>query len=144
MNKNLLIGGVLLAVIVVGYFLVQKKPSSAPVVNQNVVSATPVVATTSATPNPNAKAFTVIASEFAFSPTTISVKKGDVVRINFQNNGTVSHNFTIADLNLGTKTIAPGETDTLEFTADTTGSFGYACTVDSHKDKGMVGTLTVN
>jgi plastocyanin len=141
MNKNLLIGGgVLLAVIVAGFFLVQKKAASVPVVNQNAVTETSV----SGTPNPNAKEFNVTATEFAFSPSTISVKKGDVVRINLLNNGTFSHNLTFANLNLGTKTIASGESDSLEFTADKTGSFGFTCTVDSHKDKGMAGTLTVN
>lgn len=86
---------------------------------------------------------TVTGSEFAFTPSTITVKKGQSVKITFKNTGAYPHNFTLADLNVQTKTIQPGEQDTITFTPVKTGSFAYICTVPGHADKGMKGTLIV-
>ncbi|MDO8658241.1 MAG: plastocyanin/azurin family copper-binding protein [Candidatus Levybacteria bacterium] len=38
-----------------------------------------------------------------------------------------------------------GQTDTVEFTADTAGTFEYYCSVGNgyHKEQGMVGTLVI-
>jgi nitrite reductase (NO-forming) len=86
---------------------------------------------------------TVSGSEFAFTPSTLTFKKGQPAEITFKNNGTYPHNLTIADLNVKTKTISPGEQDTIQFTPDKTGQFAFLCTVPGHADKGMKGTLTV-
>ncbi|QQG47612.1 MAG: DUF4330 family protein [Candidatus Woesebacteria bacterium] len=86
---------------------------------------------------------TVEASEFAFKPSLISFKKGEKVELIFKNNGQYPHNLTISDINLATKTVSPGGTDTITFTADKTGSFSFMCTIDSHADKGMKGTIVV-
>lgn len=90
------------------------------------------------------KEFKVSGTEFAFAPATMSVTKGDTVKVTFTNNGKYPHNFTITDLNVQGKTIQPGESDTVTFTADKAGSFKYICSVPGHADRGMVGTLTVN
>jgi uncharacterized cupredoxin-like copper-binding protein len=86
---------------------------------------------------------TVEASEFAFTPSTFTLKKGQPAEIIFKNAGAFPHNLTISDLNVKTKTIQPGEQDTIQFTPDKTGQFGFLCTVPGHADKGMKGTLTV-
>ena len=86
---------------------------------------------------------TVLGTEYAFSPSTITVKVGQPVQITFKNNGTFPHNLTIADLNVGTKTITPGQEDTITFTPTKAGSFPFICTVLGHADKGMKGTLIV-
>lgn len=86
---------------------------------------------------------TVTGSEFAFSPSDITLKKGQPAQITFKNGGTLPHNLTIADLNVKTKTIQPGEQDTIQFTPEKTGQFSFMCTVPGHADKGMKGTLTV-
>ncbi|OGG12036.1 hypothetical protein A2Z00_03345 [Candidatus Gottesmanbacteria bacterium RBG_13_45_10] len=90
-----------------------------------------------------AKEFKVDGNEFAFAPNTLSVAKGDTVNVTFTNTGKYPHNFVINELNVQSKTVQPGQSDTVTFTANKTGSFQYYCSVDSHKDKGMVGTLTV-
>lgn len=87
--------------------------------------------------------FTIEGNEFAFTPSTLTVKKGQAVEITFKNTGKYPHNLDIADLNAKTKTIQPGEEETITFTPDKTGSFSFACTVPTHADKGMTGTLTV-
>jgi plastocyanin len=86
---------------------------------------------------------TVEAKEFAFTPSTITLKKGQPAQITFKNMGAFPHNLTIADLNVKTKTIQPGEQDIIQFTPDKTGQFTFMCTVPGHADKGMKGTLTV-
>ncbi len=88
------------------------------------------------------KEFTVEGAEFAFNPNTITVQKGDKVRVTFKNSGTVIHNFIIDELGVSTKTIPAGETDTVEFTADKTGTFSFYCGVGNHRAKGMEGVLT--
>ncbi len=86
---------------------------------------------------------TVTGNEFAFTPSTITLKQGQQVKITFRNTGKYPHNFTISDLSVQSKTIQPGEEDSVMFTPSKTGSFTYTCTVDSHEAKGMKGTLTV-
>jgi uncharacterized cupredoxin-like copper-binding protein len=86
---------------------------------------------------------TVTGSEFAFSPSSFTLKKGQPVELTFKNDGKFPHNLTIADLNVKTKTIQPGEQDTIQFTPEKTGQFTFMCTVPGHADKGMKGTLTV-
>ncbi len=87
--------------------------------------------------------FTIEGSEFAFTPSAITVKNGQPVQITFKNTGQYSHNLTIADLNIATKTIGPGEEDTVTFTPNKTGQVSFMCTVPTHADKGMKGTLNV-
>lgn len=86
---------------------------------------------------------TVTGSEFAFSPSAITLKKGQPAQITFRNGGAYPHNLTIASLNIKTKTIQPGEQDTIQFTPEKAGQFSFVCTVPGHADKGMKGTLTV-
>lgn len=135
MNKNILIGlGVLLAVVVVGFFLIGKPKTSQPA--QTATS-------TSQTPTGPVKTFNVSAKEFAYTPSTITVNKGDTVSVNFTNAGTTTHNFTISEFNVASKNIGPGESDTVTFTADKSGTFNYFCSIDGHRSLGLTGTLEV-
>ena len=85
----------------------------------------------------------VSGTEFAFTPSTITVKKGQEVKLTFKNNGQYPHNFTVSELGVATNTVEPGGETTITFTPDKTGSFTYVCTVPGHADRGMKGTLTV-
>ena len=90
----------------------------------------------------SAQEFTVVGSNFQFVPNELKVKKGDKVKIIFQNqDGT--HNLRIDALNVTTKVIQGGETDSVEFTADKTGKFEYYCSIGKHRQMGMTGMLTV-
>jgi plastocyanin len=111
-----------------------------------VNSNTPSPNTNNNTPTPSGaavtKTFDVIAKNFSFSPSIIAVNKGDIVRINFINeNG--SHDFVLNDFNAKTQVTNTGQTQTIEFIADKTGSFEYYCSVGSHRTMGMRGTLVV-
>lgn len=79
---------------------------------------------------------------FFFKPNEIRVKKGEKVTITLKNSGGF-HNLEIDELNVKTKTIKDGETDTVSFTPDKTGSFEYYCAVGNHREMGMKGTLIV-
>ncbi len=113
--------------------------------SQNSKETTPVVtASPQASNNGGAvKEITIQATEYSFFPNSISVKAGDKVQITFKNMGAMPHNLTIEGLNLTTKTIGGGQSDTLEFVPDKPGSYTFYCSVGSHRDLGMEGTLEV-
>jgi plastocyanin len=82
-------------------------------------------------------------SEFAFTPSSISVKSGDKVRVTFTNNGSFPHNFTVDELNVASETVSPGESTSVEFTASESGTFDFYCSVGNHRAQGMEGSLEV-
>ncbi|OGH47557.1 MAG: hypothetical protein A3A51_03165 [Candidatus Levybacteria bacterium RIFCSPLOWO2_01_FULL_39_10] len=82
-------------------------------------------------------------NEFEFTPSEVTVKKGETVTLVFKNTGSVPHDFTIADLDIATARINPGEQDSVEFTPTETGEFKIICSVGNHEEQGMAGTLIV-
>lgn len=86
---------------------------------------------------------TVEGNEFKLTPSEITVKKGEKVKITFINTGNVQHDFVISGLGVATKRINPGQTDSVEFTPDESGQFGFICSVGNHEELGMIGTLIV-
>jgi len=88
------------------------------------------------------KEFTVEGANFSFTPKTITVNKGDKVKITFKNKEGF-HDLFIDAFKVATKKIGANQEDTVEFIADKTGKFEYYCSVGNHRQMGMVGTLTV-
>lgn len=88
------------------------------------------------------KEFTVDGDNFAFSLATMTVKKGDTVRVTF-NNVEGFHDWKIDEFNVATSKLNAGGTETVEFVATEAGSFEYYCSVGSHRAMGMKGTLIV-
>jgi glucose/arabinose dehydrogenase/plastocyanin len=78
-----------------------------------------------------------------FDPTEVSVPAGATVRLTFENqSANVPHNLTFGDpINAATATtVAPGESETIEFTAPSEpGEYTFVCTLHP----GMEGVLTV-
>lgn len=87
--------------------------------------------------------FTVEGSEFKFVSDTMTLKKGQKVKLTFKNTGEMPHDFVVDELNVKTKVIKGGETEVIEFTPETTGTFESYCSVGSHRAKGMVGKVIV-
>ncbi len=105
------------------------------------------------------------ANEFSFSPATIELKAGQPVKLIFQNDDVLEHDFSIVKIPLAGEAeatgddhghghdasdalelhvaAAPGETGTLEFTPTEPGEYEFDCTVAGHKEAGMVGKLIV-
>ncbi len=88
------------------------------------------------------KEFVVSGQNFSFTPSVITVKKGDKVKITFKNTSGF-HDFKIDEFGVATKQTASPYTEVLEFTADKVGSFEYYCSVGTHRALGMKGTLKV-
>jgi uncharacterized cupredoxin-like copper-binding protein len=145
----LLIGIIAIVLLGGGYYLsTNNNYSSLSNNNQSPQSKTdaptPSPIVTEATQNNNSvKQITVEGTDFAFTPSTITVNKDQALEITFKNMGKFPHNLDILDLGVKTKTIQPGSQDTISFAPQKAGSFQFLCTVPGHADKGMVGTITV-
>lgn len=92
---------------------------------------------------PETKTFTVTGVPFSFSPATMTVNRGDRVRIIF-NNQSGTHDLVVEGYNVRTKILSGGQSETIEFVANQSGSFEYYCSVGNHRQMGMKGTLIVN
>jgi len=80
-------------------------------------------------------------SEFAIEPSVVKVKPGDVT-LEVENAGFVEHNIVIEELDQGVDFVFPGETADFEVQL-ASGTYKLICTVEGHKEAGMVGTLIV-
>jgi plastocyanin len=85
---------------------------------------------------------TINAFNFGFDPKTITVKKGDHVKIAFVNTGGM-HDLVIDEFNVRTLRLETGATTTVEFDATLAGTFQYYCSVGNHRAMGMWGNLVV-
>jgi uncharacterized cupredoxin-like copper-binding protein len=98
--------------------------------------------------------------EFAFRPSTISLRTGTPVRLVLRNTGQIAHQLEADYLRavwvqlstealyieapgLGVVRLNPGASARLEFLPRRTGRFIFACTIEGHREAGMVGVLEV-
>lgn len=146
MNNKVLSLIIVLALVVVGVLLFMGR-SSAPV-ELNIPSG--IEPTNEVSENEpagdeesNVVEISIDASNFKFSEDSITVNKGDTVRITLTNTQGV-HDLRIEGYDVGTQVINAGQSETMEFVATNSGTFEYYCSVGTHRQMGMVGTLTVN
>jgi len=108
---------------------------------------------------------TVEAADFTYEPMSISVPAGQPVTLTLTNTGKVEHDFVIDKINV-TDVVASdsgpaehhqmnqpefdlhffakaGETATLQFTAIEPGTYEIFCSIEGHKEAGMIGELIV-
>lgn len=150
MNKTYI--SILVLVLIAGvlFFVIKNKKSEAPMppVIETTEESTQVINTETGSEmegvvaNGEVKEFTVSGDNFSFKPSTITVKKGDKVKITFINSEGF-HDWVVDEFGAATKQTQAPTTEVIEFIADKTGSFEYYCSVGSHRDMGMVGTLVV-
>ncbi len=81
----------------------------------------------------------VTASYATFQPSTISVAKGQTVKLTITSTD-ASHTFTIDELGINVA-VGAGQTVTKEFTVEKAGTFVFYCAVGQHRAAGMEGTL---
>ena len=92
---------------------------------------------------------TVSLTNFAFGPAQLTATAGQPVSWTFTNDSTFPHDFRVEiggqtiDAAPGDTNVAPGERATLATTFTTPGTYEFWCPVGMHRDRGMVGTLTV-
>lgn len=162
MNKTVAIVAAVGIIAIAGgaIYMNSSKPAPQPTDTNNAMTAEPTTAAMDETKPANSgetpeanetmvaddtaavKEFTVTGSNFSFDPKEIKVKKGDKVRVTFKNQDGF-HDFVIDEFNVKTKQIQGGAEETVEFTADKTGTFEYYCSVGKHRQMGMVGNLIV-
>lgn len=93
-------------------------------------------------PAASVKSFNLTAKTWSFEPSTITVKKGDTVKLAIKSLD-VPHGFALSSFGIN-KTLNPGETVNVEFVADKAGSFPFFCSVSCGSGHGgMRGTLVV-
>ena len=91
---------------------------------------------------PTINELSIKAFAWAFQPDTITVKKGDRVRLSITSTD-VAHGFALPDFGVH-QDLESGKTSVIEFTADKQGRFSFFCSVfcgDGHR--GMKGLLIV-
>ena len=92
---------------------------------------------------------TVSLIEFEFVPATLTATVGEPVSWTFRNDGQFPHDFRVqvagqtVDAVPGDGNVMPGQDATFTYTFTTPGSFEFWCPVGMHRERGMVGTLTV-
>lgn len=82
------------------------------------------------------------AKQWEFNPGIVTVREGSKVKLNIKSID-VTHGFALPDFGVS-ENLAPGNTVTVEFTADKKGTFTFFCSVfcgSGHRD--MKGTLVV-
>jgi cytochrome c oxidase subunit 2 len=90
----------------------------------------------------NEREFAITARRFEFSPSTITVNKGDKVKITITSTD-VPHGFSIEEYGIDEK-LNPNEPVVVEFIADKAGTFTYRCSVPCGAGHAaMSGTLIV-
>ncbi len=162
MNMMMVVAGVIILLVLGGgaYYYMNQKSAMAPAMKQDesmqptkamemettmAPSTAPSEAATAGsamTPSGKVVEITVKGQNYSFAPNVINAKKGDTIKVTFQNTGGF-HDFVIDEFNAKTKTIKDGETDTVEFVADKAGTFEFYCSVGKHREMGMKGNLIV-
>ena len=109
---------------------------------------------------------TLDATEFAYSPVSVTVPVGEPVSLTLQNSGLVEHDFVIEKINASIDVLKdsgsdahhahgaeanydlhfsaqPGETSAIQVTISEPGTYTFFCSVAGHKEAGMLGELLV-
>src|SRR3954447_12025009 len=112
--------------------------------NSTSNAATPPAATTGGAGGAGSTV-DLTATDFKFDPSEPSVKSGNVT-FNLKYDGQVAHSLEIEDVNGEDKElegeVSPGSSGTLAVNLKP-GTYEFYCPVDSHKQMGMTGEITV-
>lgn len=110
---------------------------------------------------------TVEATDFAYTPSSITIPAGEPVTIILNNSGEVEHDFVVEKINVKDVTASDngpaehhqmgsmpdynlhffakaGDISTLQFTALEAGTYEIFCSIEGHKEAGMIGKLIVS
>jgi uncharacterized cupredoxin-like copper-binding protein len=109
---------------------------------------------------------TVEMKDFAYTPSSLTVPAGQPITLTVKNTGNVEHDFVIEKINATTKVLEdngsnahhahgeqagydvhvsarPGEASILQLTVSEPGTYEVFCSVEGHKEAGMIGQLNV-
>ena len=118
----------------------QQEPSS----STSNSEPTPTPDSSSSTSNePELKEFTITAKKFDFTPSTITVNQGDIVKLTVTSTD-VAHGIKISEYDIDER-LEPNEEVIIQFTADKPGTFPIICSVFCGSGHGeMRGSLIIN
>jgi heme/copper-type cytochrome/quinol oxidase subunit 2 len=86
----------------------------------------------------------VTLTDTRISPGEIEAVKGQDLHIEVTNAGQKTHNFVIPDMYIFSQNLTPGESTSISFTPDKTGSFRYYSDTGGKPEPGLSGTLRVS
>lgn len=135
---------IVLAILVGGWYVYRKNNTGSPVATtaQTAQTSAVVASSSNGATTGQTKMFTISGSNYAFSPATITVNKGDTVQITFKSTGG-TQNLVLSDFGISTNQLSSGQSQTVTFVANKSGKFQFYCSVGNHRQMGMVGTLVV-
>lgn len=114
----------------------------------------------------SAKDITVEMTDFAYTPASITVPAGEPVTLTLKNTGNIEHDFVVEKIDATTKVIEDsgsdahhahgeeqnydlhvsanaGDTSVIQLTVTEPGTYQVFCSVEGHKEAGMIGELIV-
>lgn len=117
-------------------------------------------------PSKPATDITVEMTDFAYSPSSLTVPAGQPVTLTVENIGNIEHDFVVDKIDATTKAVqdsgsdthhahgeeqnydlhisaGAGETSVFQVTVSEPGTYQIFCSVEGHKEAGMVGELIV-
>ena len=137
MNKNTVFGLLVVIILLFGGYYFYNSQQKVQVPQEETIIENKQVEIT------EAREIVVEGNEFKFSPTSITVEKGEKINLVFKNIGKFPHNFIVDELGITSKTINGGEEDSVEFVSEETGTFAMYCGVGNHRQQGMEGKVVV-
>ncbi len=87
-------------------------------------------------------AVTVVATEYAFDPSGVSLPADTATEVALDNQGIIEHDWTIDELDVRIHAAA-GATASASVSAPA-GTYEVYCSIPGHRDQGMEGTVTVS
>jgi uncharacterized cupredoxin-like copper-binding protein len=117
-------------------------------------------------PSAPANDITVEMTDFAYDPASITVPAGEPVTLTLKNMGNIEHDFVVEKIDATTQVIEDsgsdahhahgpqqnydlhvsanaGDTSIIQLTVSEPGSYYIFCSVEGHKEAGMIGELVV-
>jgi plastocyanin len=143
--RSTYLGVLVAAIIAISACGGRASPSSTPATAPPNASPSPTVSgPTGGAPSGETVQITIrtdTGAELKFDPAELTVQAGSRVQVTFENRASVPHNLTFqAPINVATETVvAPGTSETVEFTAPALGEYAFVCTLHP----GMGGKLIV-
>jgi uncharacterized cupredoxin-like copper-binding protein len=105
-------------------------------------------------------------TDFSYTPSSLTIPAGQPITLTVKNSGAIEHDFVVERINATTEIVEdngsnahhahgeqadydlhvsarPGEASVLQLTVSEPGTYQVFCSVEGHKEAGMIGELTV-
>lgn len=93
-------------------------------------------------PIAGARTIEIVATDFAYDPSEITLKAGETVNIRLVNRGTLVHDLMLPGFRMHLLA-APGQSITSGIRASRPGEYVFFCGVPGHREAGMIGKIIV-